>query len=189
PFTVQWFLHGYFHQEDAGARRWSSPSTPVHWFARRWLTAGEAEFLALRGWQLEERLAAGIACFRRCFGQTPLGFVAPAWLYNEELIPTLERFHVRFTESHFHVFDLPGRRAVRAPVVTWATRSVMRRSGSRAAAAIQRRLRSIEPLVRIALHPADFDHPRIVDSVARTIDALRVRRRIATYAEACATEL
>jgi hypothetical protein len=38
----------------------------------------------------------------------------------------------------------------------------------------------------VALHPADFDHPRIVDSIARQLDALRRHRQVVTYEEACA---
>ncbi|HZW72006.1 MAG TPA: hypothetical protein VFF43_00605, partial [Caldimonas sp.] len=65
----------------------------------------------------------------------------------------------------------------------WASRSAGRRTSSRMVAAAERRLWTRHPLVRVALHPGDFDHPRIVDSIARTIDALRANRKVIGYAE------
>jgi hypothetical protein len=50
-------------------------------------------------------------------------------------------------------------------------------------AAAERRLWTHHPLVRVALHPGDFDHPRIVDSIARTIEALRANRRVIGYTD------
>lgn len=184
-YEVRWFLHGYFHREGLGTPPEPRALTLAEWCARRFLTAGEGEFLLLRGRVLDERLRAGMDSFRQCLGQTPSGFVAPAWLYNEELIPALERLNVAFTESHFHLFDLRSERAVPAPVMTWASRTMGHRLGSLAAAAIERRIWAGRPLVRLALHPADFEHPRLVDSIARSLDTLRRCRRVVTCEEAC----
>jgi predicted deacetylase len=180
PYQVQWFLHGYTHQEAPEDRR--SPSTVVQRFARRFLTNGEAEFLSLRGERLRARLDAGVASFVRTVGCEPEGFVAPAWLFNDELMPALARLHVRVSESHFHVFNVQAGQALPAPVVTWASRSAAHRSGARLAAAAERRLWARQPLVRIALHPADFDHPSIVESIDRTLDAFRRDREVTSYA-------
>ena len=182
PFRVQWFLHGYYHQE-LRERLSRSPSSPVTWFARTFLTNGEGEFLSVCGRELQDRLEAGIASLTATVGSAPEGFVAPAWLYNADLFPALERLGVRFTESHFHVVDLRARREVAAPVITWASRSAGRRTSSRLVAAAERRLWVRKPLVRVALHPGDFDHPRIVESITRTIEALRATRSVISYAE------
>ncbi|HEX4566141.1 MAG TPA: hypothetical protein VH138_05890, partial [Vicinamibacterales bacterium] len=186
PFSVQWFLHGYFHEEQTPERCAAAP-TPAHWFARRFLTSGEAEFLALRGRALQERLEAGIRSMVPTVGRIPDGFVAPAWLYNDELIPALKALGIRFTESHFHAFDLATGRALAAPVLTWSTRSAARGTTSRGVAVAVRRLWTRTPLVRVALHPTDFDHPRIVASIARTLDALRAERTVMSYDDAIAT--
>jgi predicted deacetylase len=66
-------------------------------------------------------------------------------------------------------------------VITWATRTAAHRVGSRAAAAVERRMWTRRPIVRVALHPADFDHPHVVDSVARTVRTLQAQRRIVSY--------
>jgi predicted deacetylase len=60
------------------------------------------------------------------------------------------------------------------------------RVGSLAVSATERRMWARRPLVRIALHPADFRHQRLVDSIARSLDALRQDRDVVTYEEACA---
>jgi len=182
PYRVEWFLHGYFHEEQESERRVRA-STPAHWFARAFLTDGEGEFLTLRGGSLQDRVQSGLLSMERAVGQSPAGFVAPAWLHNEDLIPVLQRLGMRFTESHFHVFDLQTREVVPAPVITWASRTGLHRAGARACARVERRLWSRKPLVRVALHPSDFDHPRIVDSIARTIETLSATRRVISYRE------
>lgn len=182
PYRVEWFLHGYFHQERGIERRIRAP-IPVHGFARAWLTSGEAEFLTLRGRALRERVQAGMYSMARSVCRQPAGFVAPAWLYNEDLIPVLQRLGIRFTESHFHVFDLRAQNAIAAPVITWASRTALHRAAARACAAGQRRLWREKPVVRVALHPADFDHPQIVGSVARTLRALGAVRRVVSHGE------
>jgi predicted deacetylase len=184
-YRVQWFLHGYTHYEAPDVRR-TVRSTPVQWFARTFLTNSEAEFLSLRGDQLRTRLEAGMASLKGTVGCEPEGFVAPAWLFNDDLLPAMQRLALRFTESHFHVFDVRNGRAVPAPVITWASRSRVHRTGSRVVAMAERQMWTRTPLVRIALHAADFDHPRTVDSVARTLDVLLATRRVISHAEASA---
>jgi len=182
PYRVEWFLHGYFHEERESERR-ARPTTPGHWFARTFLTSGEGELLTLRGRALQDRLQTGIQSMACAIGYQPAGFVAPAWLYNEDLIPVLRRLGIRFTESHFHVFDLQTGEAIPTPVITWASRTCAHRAAARMCASVERRLWRRKPLVRVALHPADFDHPRIVDSVARTIETLSRTRRMISYHE------
>jgi predicted deacetylase len=178
PFDVQWFLHGYFHKDVvASARRLNA----ADWLASKLLTAGEGEFLELRGDALRERIGAGVQSFERCLGDAPSGFVAPAWLFNSELIPALTNMSFQFTESHFRVFHLRTGRERTAPVITWATRTRLRRYGSLIVALAERRLWQAQPLLRVALHPYDFDHPATVASIARTLDAVRRDRVLATY--------
>jgi predicted deacetylase len=182
-FDVQWFLHGYFHSDRV--------SPPAHRrldlaarLASRLLTAREGEFVALRGDALRVRLRTGILTFERCLGAPPVGFVAPAWLFNGELLPALAQLHFRFTENHFRVFQLTTGRSRAAPVITWATRTTLRKYGSLAVATTLRRLWAAQPVLRIALHPYDFDHPATVASIARTLDTLRCGRETSEYNDA-----
>ena len=180
-FGVQWFLHGYFHSEitahdDDGRRR-----SVGDLMASTFLTANEGEFLRLRGEALRARISAGAQSSERCVGEAPSGFVAPAWLFNSELIPALAGLSFRFTESHFHVFHLRTGRRLASPVITWATRTWLRRYGSLAVSAALRRLWWRQPVLRIALHPHDFDHPATVASITRTLEAARRDRVVSPY--------
>lgn len=182
PYRVEWFLHGYFHEEQARDRR-AQPATPAGWLARAFLTDGEGEFLGVRGRVAQERVEAGIQSMARAVGSLPAGFVAPAWLYNDDLLPVLEWLGMRFTESHFHVFDLQAQEAIASPVITWASRTHFRRLASRACASVLCRFWRRTPLVRVALHPGDFDHPGTIASIARTIEVLKTTRQAIGYQE------
>jgi uncharacterized protein len=179
---VQWLLHGYSHRDDAVESE-RDHGTVAQRLAARLLTGGEGEFLPLRSGAVRARLAAGLNTFSRCLGTVADGFVAPAWLFNDELIPALATMRLRFTESQFHVFDVQQGRAQPSPVITWATRTPMRRWGSLVVAGSQRRLCRRAPILRIALHPHDFDHPATVASIARTLDAARRDRTLVSYDE------
>jgi uncharacterized protein len=180
-FDVRWFLHGYFHSDSIHVTSAAGRLSFAEWFGKAFLTAGEGEFLTLRGHRLRARLEAGVQSFARCLGEQPAGFVAPAWLFNEELMPALARLGVLFTESHFHVFHVQMQQALKSPVITWATRTRIRRHGSLIASALERRLWARRPVVRVALHPADFDDDRIVASIACTLEVLRRDREVTTY--------
>jgi predicted deacetylase len=182
PFRVQWFLHGYYHRDlpaadDAGAERRGLRAR----LAAAVMTAGEGEFLTLRGQALADRLDRGIASFNACLGAAPEGFVAPAWLFDEELLPALSARGIRFTENHVRVFDLLRGRQRDCGVITWATRTAVRKYGSlivsRALGLYWRR----RPVLRVALHPLDFDHPMTIASIARTLDAVREERETVAY--------
>jgi predicted deacetylase len=184
PFRVQWFLHGYYHHEidapqaDDAVSRGRGVRTRL---AAAFMTAGEGEFLTLRGQALADRLDRGIASFTACLGAAPEGFVAPAWLFDEALLPALAARGIRFTENHLRVFDVLRGRQRECGVITWATRTALRKYGSlivsRALGLYWRR----RPVLRVALHPLDFDHPMTIASIARTLDAVREQREMVSY--------
>ena len=114
PFEVEWHLHGYYHLESSvPAPAEGAPSTTVasrtegglaSAFKRRYLTAGEGEFLALDAGSMRQRLEAGLASFRACLGAEPRGFVAPAWLFHAGLPPLLAERGIRHTEDHRYLY-------------------------------------------------------------------------------------
>jgi predicted deacetylase len=167
PFTVRWCLHGYHHEEIRRSDRFSVRN----WFNRQFLTSGEGEFLGLREAEIKRSIDRGREAFRACLGMDPAGFVAPAWLFNRALIPVLRDRCFAWTEDHRRIYDLKQRDALDAPVITWAARTVVHRHGSAwlAPALLRRWLE--RPVIRMAVHPLDFDHPRVVDAIRRTIAA------------------
>lgn len=173
PFEVEWYLHGYRHLEDTGA---SSGGGAGDAFKRRYLTAGEGEFLALGPAAIRERLAAGLAVFRRCLGAEPSGFVAPAWLFNASLIPALREAGIRHTEDHRFLYRTDRAAPLPGPVITWATRTVFRKYGSLVVCPLLARVFAGAPILRVAMHPFDFDHPATVRSIRSVLARLVVGR-------------
>jgi hypothetical protein len=151
PFDVQWFLHGYFHEDrlDAGG---THRLTIVERLSAMLMTGGEAECVRLGAEALRGRLRAGARVFESCIGASPKGFVPPAWLFNRHLLPLLSDQGFEFSESQLRVFQIPSGRELLAPVLTWATRTRLRRCASLAAAVAGRRLWRRRPVVRVALH-------------------------------------
>jgi uncharacterized protein len=169
PAAVQWFLHGYVHQ---------APAPPTGRFVDRlkqyWLTDEEGEFLSLDAGETGVRLEAGVVAFEDALGSRPDGFVAPAWLANQHLAPALKAMRITFTEDHRRVYDLQRDRWIDCPVITWATRTVLRKYGSLLVCPALLHRWADRPVLRIALHPADFDHletRRSIESVlARALE-------------------
>ena len=57
-------------------------------------------------------------------------------------------------------------------MITWATRTAIRKHGSVAFAPLLSRLWSRQPLLRMAIHPFDFDHPNVVASIRALLTSL-----------------
>jgi uncharacterized protein len=179
PFAVRWCLHGYLHQET-GPRR-SDPSPIRAWLKRRLLTAGEGEFLSLSDADAGDRIDRGRRSHRACLGADPDGFVAPAWLFNDSLIPALAARDFAWTEDHRHLYDLRNRKIIGTPVITWASRSRARRWGSIWMSSWLERHWHGAAILRVAVHPCDFDHPSIVREISRTLVAAMRDRTLDTY--------
>jgi predicted deacetylase len=181
PFDVDWLLHGYFHREDVPTD--AARGDLSDRLKRRYMTAREGEFLSLSRGDAEARIACGAEVFRGTIGEEPRGFVAPAWLFNSTLGPALARHGIRFHEDHAGIIPTDGSPAMSAPVVTWATRTPLRKwtsiVGTPALLALWRR----RPLIRLAAHPHDFDHDATVASIRRVWRAALGNREQRLYGE------
>lgn len=174
-------LHGFEHRESPEDAQ--VPSGAMARFKRRFLTAGEGEFLALDEGRARHRLRRGLESWSTCDLDMPRGFVAPAWLFRRHLPETLWSMGFSWTEDH-HRIHFSDRPAVECPVISWASRDPARRIGSRVFAQAALSHWSDRPLVRIALHPHDWDHPTLVRSIDETLrKALRTRRAIGSPLE------
>jgi predicted deacetylase len=175
-------LHGYFHRDDAPA-----PRSPLAWLRRRVLTAGEGEFAALDAGAAEARLHAGLDLLRGQ-GWKIEGFVPPAWLANAATRAALRRTDLRWTSTHTALIALDGGREERiaAPCLTASPRSRWRRIASRAFLRAGLRLSARAPLVRVGLHPADAEHPDLLDCWREVLTELLAARTAATKSQALA---
>jgi uncharacterized protein len=174
PFGVQWFLHGFHHLEAPVPGGASSLSE--RW-KRRLLTAGEGEFLALDTDGQRRKLAAGREVFRNCLQGEPQGFVAPAWLFNAGLPPLLRESGIRYTEDHRRVFRVDAGTALAAPVITWATRTWLRKYGSLAVCPFLAWKWRDRPIIRAAMHPFDFDHGSTLRNIRQVLKRLLGERQ------------
>lgn len=171
-------LHGYWHRElEASAPQGSGLRT---WFARRFMTGGEGEFLALSPEAVRERLDAGLALWERIGLPRPAGFVPPAWLHNGNLDPALAERGFAWTENHSGV-RAPGGQFLSSPVISWASRDVVRRQGSRLVCPFLARRWKDEEILRVAIHPHDFDWPQLVRSIDGVLGTLGRRGTFASY--------
>ena len=172
---LEWVLHGYLHL-DAGTLQQNSLGD---YLRRKHMTGGEGEFLSLSAQEQDARLRMGAIAFQRTFGTPPHGFVAPAWLYRPELLDLLAAQGFSWTENHGGFEFLAPRRQVKAPVITWATRKLWLKAGSLAVCPTLYQLNASKPLIRIAVHPHDFDHPATVRSIESLVrKAVREREQV-----------
>lgn len=169
PFEVEWHLHGFHHLEG---REQAIPGGTSDALKRRFLTAGEGEFLALEPADQARLLDAGLASFRRCLQLDPPGFVAPAWLFNSALQPLLWERGIRFTEDHRNLYRTDSPSRLPSPVITWATRTFLRKFGSLAVCPLLARLFASAPFLRVAMHPFDFDHPSTARNIRSVLEYL-----------------
>jgi predicted deacetylase len=181
PFAVEWHLHGYRHLETPPQRR--APGGRLDGWKRRFMTAGEGEFLALDSGTQRRKLAAGREAFRVCLGSDPIGFVAPAWLFNASLPPLLREMGFRFTEDHRRIYRLDTGAQLDSPVITWATRTFLRKYGSLIVCPVLARLWAKAPVLRVAVHPFDFDHPATVANIKSVLRGLMPGREQAFASE------
>lgn len=181
PFRVQWHLHGWHHletPEPADGESGADAPSPVRGvaFKRKFLTAGEGEFLTLSPTEQKRRLEAGLASFRTCLGSEPEGFVAPAWLFNAHLPRLLGEIGIRHTEDHRRLYRTDTGVSLPSPVITWATRTLIRKYGSLVVCPMLARLFGAAPYLRVAMHPFDFDHPATVRSIRSVLEYLKPGR-------------
>lgn len=157
------FLHGERHDE-LGATR--DLGDEVRAFGR---TDHEAEFLTLRYGAARQRIERGMRCLHAS-GLEPVGFVAPAWLAHAECGAAVCDCGLAISESADAV--MLHRRGTRlaSPVIRWSTRAPWRASASELVARAGNVVHANHWLVRIALHPADVEHPTTWSSVRSTLE-------------------
>lgn len=178
-FEVDWFLHGYTHIEDA--KEVEVPNSAKQRWKQKHLTANEGEFGQLKADEVVNRLTLGKKVFEDCLGVSPNGFVSPAWLFNQHLPPALTQLGIRFNENHGFIFDGSVERKV--PVITWATRTPFKKKTSILGTPLLARLWHKKPVIRLAVHPFDFDHPETIASIEAVWQYCLSKGETAFYSE------
>jgi predicted deacetylase len=193
PFQVEWCQHGYFHvvsEHAASVQRIEFHHGPVgaggHPVGST--LSDEGEFRHLTPEWVRDRLVKGREVFRRTLDREPSGFIAPKWQGTRQLVEILTELGYTWTEDDHSLYNLASNRRRWSPVVTWVTRSLWRKQLGLLGCPLLERLTRSMPLLRIAMHPFDFDHPDVIRSIARIIERARRDREQAFYPELLAAD-
>lgn len=164
-------LHGYYHLDEA-------PSYGAWDWTRRHIgTQREGEFAGLPLAVARERLIAGLELFQQLGWQTQ-GFVAPAWLLNPAAWQALAALPFAWTSTIRGLWRLPQRELIPATTLmqSWGTR--WRRQAFCGINALLAAYYRDAPVLRMALHPPEADHPRLIRHWQHLIEqALQQGRR------------
>ncbi|HRJ73059.1 MAG TPA: hypothetical protein PLS03_12615, partial [Terrimicrobiaceae bacterium] len=114
-------------------------------------------------------------------GFRPSGFIAPAWLLGEDAERAVARAGFAYTTRLQNIKDLRNGTEERSQSLVWSVRSGWRRRVSLWwNAALARRLAGAR-LLRVGLHPPDWDHPAIRNQALELISAALAAREPMTY--------
>jgi predicted deacetylase len=169
--------HGYFHRRERRAKEnlMQRLTTQVY-------TAGEGEFHDLPEARAAE-LVRQANTELRAAGLSPHGFIAPAWLLGAQAEAGVRAAGAEYTTRLREVQDFHTGQRTPAQSECWSTRAAWRRTLSLLwNAALHRRLRQ-SPLMRIAVHPGDVEHPGVWRQINRHITRALAGRAALTYWE------
>ena len=172
-------VHGYYHQRptQAGETWWQRGMTRLY-------TQGEGEFYDLPKHEAAARLAAAREEFGQLDARAPTGFIAPAWLLGAEAAEAVREAGYRYTTYLTGMHDFRAGQAggfVPARSLVYSCRNRWRRTASLLwNAGLARRLRG-QPLLRLSLHPPDYQHANIWRQVRRLVSEALQERESMTY--------
>jgi predicted deacetylase len=163
-------IHGYFHNRPrVEGENWRTK------FITRFYTHEEGEFYDLDYDEAFERIKAARDEFLGA-GLTPRGFVAPAWLLSSDAERAARDAEMEYTTRLRTVLDLRFGETFPARSLVYSVRSSWRRVVSLAWNGLLGAMLKNTPLLRLSIHPVDYDHPaiwrQIVDLI-RKMDGLR----------------
>ena len=168
-------IHGFFHQRT----RRNGEHARVR-FITRIYTADEGEFFDL-GYDDALRL---IQEARDDFGRHgfhPTGFIAPAWLLGAEAARAVIDAGMNYTTTLRTVRDFAGHRTISSQSLVYSVRSDWRRITSLVWNRLLSRRLTINPLLRLAIHPPDLEHRAIWNQIGEIVEAALCDRRAMTY--------
>ena len=168
-------LHGYYHlrERESGDGLFKKMVTQSY-------TAGEGEFFDLSENDARERLNLGLAEFTAC-GLTATGFIAPAWLLGSDAERSVRVLGFQYTTRIATVSDFKSGDVHSARSLVWSVRAPWRRVCSLAWNRLLAFSLRNAPLLRVGIHPPDWDHPAIRNQILNLTSTALAGRRAMTY--------
>jgi len=168
-------LHGYFHDRTGLPEQ--------SWWWTRVYTNQEAEFYALKESEAARRLDAGLAMWNRQ-GWSPLGFVAPGWLYPGRLEGVLKKKGFAYTCRLKELVHLADGTQETAWAGAYSLRSLWRKGAAFLWHPLWKAIWANREVVRLSLHPGDLEVPFVRRQVGVLLEELAARGyRSVSYAE------
>lgn len=169
-------LHGFYHLR---------PTKEQEGLATRMITrsytAGEGEFYDLSKNEAFSLLLRGKAALEAC-GITPRGFIAPAWLLGEQAAMAVRDAGFDYTTRIGELIDCKNGESFPARSMVYSVRAPWRRAISLLWNETLFHALNESPLLRIGLHPPDWDHQVIRDHALSCIRRAVETRQVTTYA-------
>jgi predicted deacetylase len=167
--------HGYFHQRSkkAGEGPWKK-------FITAHYTAGEGEFFDLTKPEADRLLRQGIEDFRMG-GLSPRGFIAPAWLLGDAALEAVRDAGFEYTTYLNRIEPLHGAPPAFSQSLVWSVRAAWRRVLSLGWNRLLAKRLKDDAVIRVGLHPPDWDHPAIKRQILQLIRCALAGRMAFTY--------
>lgn len=143
-------------------------------------TAGEGEFFDLTESEARQSLEAGISEFHSC-GFRATGFIAPAWLLGADAERAVRALGFEYTTRIATVGDFKMGRVHHARSLVWSVRAAWRRACSLAWNRLLATALRDAPLLRIGIHPPDWEHAAIREQILHITSKALAGRRAMTY--------
>jgi len=168
-------VHGYFHLRDG-----RTSDGPWKRLVTRSYTAGEGEFYDLDEAAAGQLLASGKRAFDAC-GVSYSGFIAPAWLLGGDAERAVRQAGFDYTTRIATVSDFRSGTIHPSRSLVWSVRAGWRRACSLGWNALLERTMQSTSLLRVGIHPPDWDHAAIRSQILRIVRAALAGREAMTY--------
>jgi predicted deacetylase len=169
-------LHGYFHSRPRSAGGWWDTFVTEHY------TAHEGEFYDLSESEATQRLERGKHEFTE-LGLETRGFIAPAWLLGRDAERAVRTVGFEYTTRLRTFNDLMTGEETVSHSLVWSVRSAWRRVASLCWNRLLARQLSRAPLLRIGLHPGDWQHGAVRRQALHLVRSALAAREAITYEE------
>lgn len=171
-------LHGYHHLDKSPSEK----NNALDRIIATHYTAGEGEFFDADVANSVALLSAGLQVFRQLHLKTS-GFIAPAWLLGPGAHAALRSFpEFHYTVTLRGVLDLHTHRFYPSQSLCYSSRTPWRRLCSLLWNEMLLASLADNPLIRLSLHPPDWDYPAIRNHALRCARiALQAARKPLSY--------
>ena len=167
-------LHGYTHLDTAAPTFGGRLRRSVY-------TQSEGEFSAIGYDEARSKIEQGLAWFAQRHWPVS-GFVAPAWLLGPQAWDAVRHYPFDYTTTLARFHLLRARRALLSPALVYAARNGAGRALSPPLADALAALFRRSQVLRVALHPRDAHHPRLLRHAQQLLARLLGERTALTKA-------